>query len=356
MIDSPERRQTCLGHVFDQYQNLMQIARCIRTAAKQRGIARPRVLELSRYITNLNDYLPEAEVTRHPTHDEHEQPCLPSPVQVPFADGAFDVCFVTDAYEHIPIEQRSGLLREMLRTTEGLVLLGSPVKSDLVTRADRLVFDFIWGKYAHAFEPLRQHLDYGLEPLEDVVASLRSQGADRVLALPCNYVYRHLHQLLIFFDTQWQNPRRDLYESINRIYNEFLSPCDYREPCYRYLMVVATDPALDLGQIEETMKGPCATPASVARAEGALVELFRAVDSRLGDELAVRQKEFDQLRHELRKQEETITALHGRLHASAAEIEDQKAIIRRLREGPMWTAARTVYRVLRSWQARRRAA
>ena len=48
-----------LGHVFDQYQNLMQIARCLREAARQRNVEEPRVLELSRYPTGLGEYYPE---------------------------------------------------------------------------------------------------------------------------------------------------------------------------------------------------------------------------------------------------------------------------------------------------------
>jgi hypothetical protein len=296
--EQPVHTQTLLGNVFDQYQNMMQIARCVREAARQGAITQPRILELSRYQTNLSEYLPEAQIVRYPTHDEKEQPSLPMPVAVPFPDKSFDVCFVTDVYEHIPTEQRPGLLVEMLRVTKGLVLLGTPVKSEMVTHADRIWFDFIWSKYAHEFEPLKQHIRFGLEPLEDIIGSLKAQGADRVVALPGNYVYRLIHQILIFFDLQYENPFSHFYESVNRIYNERIAPYDYREPCYRYLIVVVTDPALDLDLLEQTMKGPCETPASMTAAEGALIEAFRQADSRSADQLRACMAEINLLRQE----------------------------------------------------------
>jgi hypothetical protein len=306
--------QSFLGDVFDQYQNMMQIARCVREAMKQLGMSQPRILELSRYPTNLIEYLPEAQITRYATHNDSEQPTLSIPVAVPFADKAFDVCFVTDAYEHISAEQRPGLLGEMLRTTHGLVLLGSPVRSEIVTRFDRVVFDFVWGKYAHEFEPAQQHVRYGLEPLDQIIRSLKAQGANRVVALPDNFIYRFLHQILIFFDLQYQNPHNQFYESINRIYNERVAPYDYREPCYRYLMVVATHPQINLDELEATMKGPCETPASLKQTEGVLVEAFRAADSRVADELRARLKEVSRLGEE-------IAHLRERLASREQEID-----------------------------------
>jgi len=292
------RTQTFLGNVFDQYQNMMQIARCIREGARQKSLTEPRVLELSRYPTNLREYLPESRITRYPTHDEKEVPTLPMPVAIPFPDKAFDACFVTDVYEHIPQEQRPGLVAEMMRVTRGLVVIGSPVKRDIVNHIDRLVFDFVWGKYAHEFEPAMQHVRYGLQPVEEVVATIKAQGASRVVVLPDNYLYRFIHQILIFFDTQYQNPFSEFYESVNRIYNERIGPYDYKEPCYRYLMVLATDPTLDLDKLEQIMQAPAETPASIASAEGALVEAFRQVDSRNADQLRASVAEIDRLRQE----------------------------------------------------------
>jgi hypothetical protein len=286
--------QSLSGRVFDQYQNLMQIARCVREAARQSGVARPRVLELSRRDTTLEDYLPEAEMARYATH-EGGLPTLAMPVVLPFTDKSYDVCIISDAYEHVALELRPGLLREMMRVASGLVLVGCPMRDELVTRFDRVVFDFIWGKYDEEYLPLKQHDEFGLEPLEQVLASFTALGARGAVALPSSYVYRWIHQILIYFDLQHRHPRADLYQNINRIYNERMAPYDYREPCYHYLIAVATDPQLNLDILVEKLSGPCETPSIVAETEGTMIEAFRAVDSRASDELRAYAKTLAQL-------------------------------------------------------------
>jgi hypothetical protein len=238
-------------------------------------------------------------VVRYPTH-ENNKPTLSTPVALPYPDKSFDGCLVTDVYEHIPSDQRPGLLSEMLRVTNGLVLVAAPQGNAVVTRFDRIVFDFIWGKYAERFEPLDQHMEFGLESLEVTLNSLKGQGADRVLALPCNYVYRWIHQILIFFDLQYRQTDHELFEPFNRVYNERLSPYDYREPCYRYLIAVPTNPELDMDEFETKLKAPRETPAQVAAADGVLVETFRTVESRLADELRAAKSEIEHLNSVIR--------------------------------------------------------
>jgi hypothetical protein len=318
----PSGDQSFLGRVFDSYQNMMQIASCLREGARQRSIQQPLVLELSRRETGLADYIPEARITHYPTHQDN-QPSLSDPVALPFADKAFHGCLITDVYEHLPAKLRPGLLREMLRVTDGLVLVGSPQGNEVVTRFDRVVFDFIWGKYAEKFEPLEQHVSFGLEPLDKTLEVLKAQGADRTLALPCNYVYRWIHQILIFFDLQHRHSNFDLFEPFNRIYNERLSPYDYREPCYRYLILVATHPDIGLDELADHLKTPRETPAAVAEADGVLVNTFRAIDAGLADRLSASSGEIDLLNatiRELRRDNEWAKEEIGRLRSALQDL------------------------------------
>ena len=314
-VPAPDR--SFLGRVFDSYQNMMQIARCVREAGRQRSVERPRVLELSRRDTGFSDYVPEAIIIHQATH-ENNQPLLDPSFTLPFPDRSFDACLVTDAYEHLSRHARPRLLSEMLRVTHGLVLVGCPNGNELVGRLDRLVFDFIWGKYGESFEPLAQHVGFGLEPVEHVVDSLKRQGADRVAALPGNYVYRWIHQILIFFDLQHHQPFTELYEPINRIYNERLSPYDYREPCYRYLIVAPTDPAIDLDALVAALAMPAESPAAVAEADGVLAKAFRAADSQAAEKLKRASQDLQALYLEnakLRRDNEVATEEIERLKA-----------------------------------------
>ena len=318
VIEKPSD-QSLLGRTFDQYQNFMQIAQCVKEAARQTSITRPRVLELYRRPSGLAEYFPEADLIRYATHT-NDQPSLPSPLHLPFPDKSFDACVISDVYEHLPQAQRPELLGEMIRVTSGLVLVGSPVANETVTRCDKIVFDFIWGKYAERFEPLAQHVTFGLEPLEDMVASLKSQGADRVVLLPCNYVYRWIHQLLIYFDLQHRQPYAGIYEPLTRIYNERLSPYDYREPCYRYLIVVAVDPRLDADVFSQRLTGPREVPATVAETDGLLLQEFLAINNRAGDALREKDEELARLKVSLAQAHREIERL-----ANAAEQKNRSA-------------------------------
>jgi predicted nucleic acid-binding Zn-ribbon protein len=322
--------ESFLGRVFDSYQNMMQIACCLREAARQRTIERPLVLELSRRSTGLADYIPEAQITNFPTHEDN-RPRLTDPVSLPFADKSFDSCLITDVYEHIAPELRPALLREMLRVTDGLVLVGSPQGNEVVPAFDRVVFDFIWGKYAERFEPLEQHMKFGLEPIEQTLAVLEAQGADRALALPCNYIYRWIHQILIYFDLQHRHSHAELFEPLNRIYNERLSPYDYREPCYRYLVVVATHPDISLDELGNRLKAPKETPAAVAEADGVLVKTFRAVEATLSDRLASSSMEVDLLVEDKNTAIQEIARLNAAIRKLQQDEEKAKSEIGFLR-------------------------
>ncbi len=329
--------ESFLGRVFDSYQNMRQIAACMREAARQRGVAVPRVLELSRRATGLGEYLPDAELERFATH-ENDEPTLGTPVTLPFADGAFDGCLISDVYEHIPVERRPELLAEMLRVTRGLVLVAAPRGDALVTRLDRIVFDFIWGKYGERFVPLEQHMAYGLEPVETTVASLRAQGADEVVVLPANYVYRWIHMILVYFDLQHRNPHAALFEPLNHIYNTRLSPYDYREPCYRFVIAVATDPAVDVRRLREALQAPAEPAELAAETDAMLVRTFREIDARAADELRRAAAEIAPLKAE----NDRLAAENARL---AAEMAGLRETIGELRRGVVnrfarWTRRR----------------
>ena len=334
----------CSGGFLISTQNMMQVARAVREASRQRGVARPRLLELSRRDTGLADFIADLQVIRYPTHADN-QPTLTDPVVIPFPDKSFDACLVTDAYEHIPPSQRRSLLAEMVRVTEGVVLLACPMDSEIVSRFDKVVFDFIWGKYAERFEPLDQHVEYGLEPLDRVLSSLVEQGADRAIALPDNYVYRWIHQILLYFDLQHRQPHWDLYEPLNRIYNERIAPFDYREPCYRYLIVAGTDPRLDFEVFERVMKGRDEVPAAVAEAEGALLDAFVAIQDRSGDRLREISADQERLLAELAERDSRLLHAAVEIDRLRGEIEIRDRQLQTIQATRAWRIVESYWNV-----------
>lgn len=324
-----------LGRVFDAYQNLTQIAECIRELGRQRSLARPRVLELSRRETGIEDYLPDVERTRFATH-ENDRPTLPVPVTLPFADRSFDCCLVTDVYEHIAAERRPELLAEMLRVTDGLVIVAAPHGDPVVSHLDRVVFDFIWGKYAERFVPLAQHVGFGLEPIETTVATLKRLGADEVVVLPGNYVYRWIHMILIYFDLQHRSSYASLFEPFNRIYNEYLSPYDYREPCYRYMIAIPTRPDVDVRELERALRRPATEPPGTKdAAEAMIARTFREIDSTAADQLRRAAQDLERLAAENARKDAEIARLHAIVAAYDGGVLGRvRKLVRRFRARP----------------------
>jgi hypothetical protein len=91
--------------------------------------------------------------------------------------------------------------------------------------------------------------------------------------------------ILIYFDLQHRNPHASLFEPFNAIYNAHLSPYDYREPCYRFVIAVATDPAVDVERLRDALTGPYEGPELAAETDAMLVQTFREVDARAADQL-----------------------------------------------------------------------
>jgi len=321
--------QSFLGSVFDSYQNMKQIARCLNEVSRQRGIDRPRLLELSRRPTGIQDYLPEADWIRHPTH-LNDQSTLGDPVRLPFADKSLDACLISDVYEHIPASARPGLLQEMLRVTDGLVLVGCPNGSEVVSKLDRMVFDFIWGKYGERFIPLEQHAHFGLEPIEQVVATLKAQGADQVAVLPANYVYRWIHMILIYFDLQHRNPAGNLFEPLNRIYNQRLSPYDYREPCYRYLIAVPTDPKIDLQKLTESLTEVPSEPPAITESDEMVAQTFREVDATAADEIRRLHNSIEALSQEAAQVANRLSLVEEDLAVKTQRLAEAKDVASKL--------------------------
>jgi hypothetical protein len=178
-----------------------------------------------------------------------------------------------------------------------------------------------------------------------MVASLKAQGADEVLALPCNYVYRWIHQILIFFDLQYKHSHFELFEPLNRIYNQHLSGYDYREPCYRYLMAVATSSEIDITRLASRLQSPQGSPALIAEADNLLLESFRAVDARLADQLRSTSREFETLEQhnqwaaqEIDHLRSVNRALEEHNQWAKAEIEHLHSVIARLQQDNQWAA------------------
>jgi hypothetical protein len=160
-----------------------------------------------------------------------------------------------------------------------------------------------------------------VEPIEQVVATLKALGANEVSVLPANYVYRWIHMILIYFDLQHDNPAGNhLFEPLNRIYNERLAPFDYREPCYRYLIAIPTSSRIQIDKLTEVVSKASDETFSASEADQTLAQTFREVDSAAADEIRQLHLTMLKMKEHFEAERGSLTNKHEASLAHSQEI------------------------------------
>jgi hypothetical protein len=164
--------------------------------------------------------------------------------------------------------------------------------------------------------------------------------------LPGNYVYRWIHMILIYFDLQHRNPYATLFEPFNRIYNAHLSPYDYREPCYRYVIAISTDPAIDVQALRTALRHPPEPPTVAGETDAMLVRTLREIDATAADQLRQCGRDIEYLVGENARKAENVARLNQENAAKAAEIARLEAALRESQRGLLGRARRLARRIV----------
>jgi|SRR5580658_758959 hypothetical protein len=161
-------------------------------------------------------------------------PVMASATSLPFDDRSFDGVVVSDVLEHVPIDQRTIVIREALRVTRKVAIFGFPSGSKafeydvkLAQIYDRSQLDRpVW---------LREHLRYQPFPTAELFEELQREWVvnsfDNENVVFHNWVMRremHLWGIRFF---------RILLSLLPRIMESVLRRAD-REPYYRKIVVV----------------------------------------------------------------------------------------------------------------------
>jgi hypothetical protein len=98
-----------------------------------------------------------------------------SGLKIPVPDRAYDVVVSIDAIEHLPLEQRGGLLAELARVTGSICLVNFPNKATMP--AQELVYKLTGNPF------VREHVEFGLPEKQRVVEQMQGHGFE-CLAVP----------------------------------------------------------------------------------------------------------------------------------------------------------------------------
>ncbi|HLQ37390.1 MAG TPA: class I SAM-dependent methyltransferase [Planctomycetota bacterium] len=97
---------------------------------------------------------------------------------LPFADGAVAVTMAMDVLEHVPAEQRSGLIVELCRVAAHTIVLSFPNDDPAVREAETALDRVFIDTFGDGNAFLAEHKALGLPAANDVLATLAAAGFD----------------------------------------------------------------------------------------------------------------------------------------------------------------------------------
>ena len=173
----PFEKTASISSVEDMDHNRNYRFRTLAAAVRRLGKPRPRVLDVGGGDGGLAFFLPEADyVLAEPSVNGIDGAALP------FAPATFDVVCACHVFEHIPPEQRTGFLDNLVTASRGDVILLNPfaLPDSLYPRRLELMLELTGASWA------REHLECGLPSLDEVTRYAEARALEsRVEANGC---------------------------------------------------------------------------------------------------------------------------------------------------------------------------
>lgn len=262
---------------------------------------------------------------------------------LPFADKSFDIVTAHDTLEHIPAEMRGLVLEEISRVARDYVIIGGPLYSPDVVRAESRLDAFVRTTLQWEQPFLAEHIELGL-PRPELIEGFLAERGMAFISVPSGNLERWLilqalrHYLAAVPETE------SLREDVDRLYNRLFWESDSDGVCYRRVYVASLDAAgkraleavsrrypaagaeqpARLGEIEGLLKGFEGSAASIREHLSSLHKrIFQAeqaaFEARTGrDEamaaLLVREEESQRQQDAIRELDRKLSAARAELH------------------------------------------
>ena len=121
------------------------------------------------------------------------RPVLGSAAELPFVDRAFDAVVALDVLEHLPMEIRDRAIAELVRVTDGRLIVACPTGA-LALDADRQLYEFYRRRDGNVIRWLAEHVEFPMPERDALLGALRPHG--RVGFLRHENARRHLRLML----------------------------------------------------------------------------------------------------------------------------------------------------------------
>jgi GT2 family glycosyltransferase/glycosyltransferase involved in cell wall biosynthesis len=230
---------------FDQYQRYKIVQDTVGMLRSAMHTAKSlNILDVGGSPATLKSFLPNDHVLICDIADQGGLDLFASGLSLPFADHSFDLTVSVDTLEHIPAQNRSRLLEELIRVSRTGILLAAPFDDPLVVKAEETFQQLLWAHFNEGYDFLEEHRRYGLPDLDHITHILHGSNFITTI-VPNGYLHRWLLTISAFFLLQWRYQDNQLSKVINAYFNSSFYHTDNRNPSYRKLIVALRSSAAE---------------------------------------------------------------------------------------------------------------
>jgi hypothetical protein len=329
---------------FDVYQRFKGI---FDVVSRLDISASTRLLDVGGYPGTLADLLSSHRVV---TIDR--PPCarkdyvIGSGADLPFPDNTFDVVISSDTLEHIPPTERNSFLRNLIRVSNGFIIIGAPFNFEHVRAAEHEMNEL--HKIVKSVDNpwLKEHLGYGLPELSDVIRLFEQENLKCVLIPNGDALLWSLAMNLQLL-TNLIPGGTPLLGTLNTLVNEHWDAAVFPDgPAYRYIVVAFPPDKAPVLRMEQDIKDHVEGSVDLAAKIRATGEFARAFATQTRSVFDVSEERnipmsaatyISQVELALRHQEGEIKNLREENKRLAARLK-------KIDENPILKFARTLFR------------
>ena len=226
-----------LRYPFDQYQRYRDMREVVTQIAAHLDRERLSILDVGGTAL-AHDFLVAHNLTTINPEPEGETALQGSGVELPFADGSFDVAITVDTLEHVPPALRPPFVAEMARVAGEFVLITGPFANGYSEIAEGILSQFLADVVGVSHRFLDEHLEHGLPHAEACLSWLAQAGCVGT-SIPSGYLHHWLPLMMIHQGLARVENYELLRRELHALYNREFFWRDHRTPSYRQVIVAS---------------------------------------------------------------------------------------------------------------------
>ncbi|MBN2325777.1 MAG: methyltransferase domain-containing protein [Candidatus Omnitrophica bacterium] len=228
-----DRETFLLELPFDHYQRYRAVASMIEEMP-QESLS---ILDVGGVLGHLQLFLPQHRVfVLDRVWEDAPNSLQYTGPSIPFNDQSFDVVVSVDTLEHIPQDERSNFLTELVRTSREAVIVCGPFNDPYVAESESALRDFLRSHLNREDRFLNEHALYTLPDKRQVIDVLHRHHHFSTVESGNGFLPRWLSMQMASFSLGSAPELDEGERRLNALYNSSYYEVDNQPPCYRTLI------------------------------------------------------------------------------------------------------------------------